>query len=249
MKMTLVFLALLSTLCFAKSKPVKISTMIWPPYVDQHKVDNGIIPHIVKRVFEKTTHTSEIEIIDWITVSRQAETTQYGYSAYMPETYPKLMSDDFICSDSVLDVPMLLLGRPSTPLSLLRSVGGPLIMGAVSEYPLDKTEVFLRKRFSHLIFYDFPTERSLIKNLIDGTIDFVYIDSLMLHQLLTVESDLNERRSDFNTLLIVGNRSIYVCFNKPSYETLLVFNKALSNVDTLDILYKYLPSFSDVVRQ
>lgn len=244
-----ILLLLLSAVCSAESNKVVISSMILPPYVDRYLPNKGIVPHIVQEVFATENHKVRIEFSDWMTVSGTATSKKSGFSAYMPESYPKIMSEKFDCSNSVLEVPMLLVGRSGESSIETLDDSKITIIGSVSEFPLDKIEASLRETYVGTLFHDIPTEMELIRGVLEGSIDFAYIDSLMYYNVIHIYANIKEKRDALVVTRILGYKPTYVCFNKYSTKMLELFNRALLNVNTRDILYKYIPDFENIVKQ
>jgi polar amino acid transport system substrate-binding protein len=221
------FLALVATSsAYAEAKTVTLATSVWPPYVmDDKSPHHGYAYDVVKQAFEAAGYKVTIKVMQW---EKARELAIAGkVDGLFPEYDSSSNLDYFVYSNPFLTGPLVLYTKKDTSLSV------PTVNNQVEFFKQMKDDRFgVVEGYTNVPAFDnnhqlmkkeVEDDKANLEQLYHGDVDFILIDGLNAHYLLSHE--LPKEYSE--ELKPVGPVLAKVCFY-------IVFSKKASHVEQLN---------------
>jgi polar amino acid transport system substrate-binding protein len=205
---------------------IKISTLVWEPYVGPDLPGGGIVTEITQRAFDLAGYDSTVDYLPW--QQAQEDALDGKYDAILPAYYSEERAQLYWISEPVLASPVVLCARTGTVTSFwLLSDLKPYKIGIARGY-VNATEFDQADYLNKIVG---ETDYENMKDLINGKLDLVCIDKMVCSHMIKSNSEILGAMDDYIFLTPrLEMRDIYVMFPRvieTSKSRMKAFNQAL----------------------
>lgn len=213
----------------AKDSLIKISTLLWEPYVGPDLPGGGIVTEITQRALDLAGYDSTVDYLPW--QQAQEDALDGKYDAILPAYYSEERAQLYWISEPVLASPVVLCARTGTVTSFwLLSDLTPYRIGVARGY-VNATEFDQADYLNKIVG---ETDFDNMKDLKCGKLDFVCIDKMVCTHMIKSNSDVLGSMNDYVFLTPrLEMRDIYVMFPRMTEESqprMKAFNRALQKM-------------------
>lgn len=177
MRVILTFLVISTTL--SANKKVTLSTLDWPPYIDQKIKNNGYVGKVVRQAFKVSGRDVEFKFFPWARALALA--TNGEVDGLVPEYYSTERKKNFIYSDPFPGGPVGFFKRQDrnitfSKLSDLKGYNIGVVRGYINTQNFDNAK--------YLTKYESVSDEVNLKKLFNQRIDLIFIDKFTAHHLM-----------------------------------------------------------------
>jgi polar amino acid transport system substrate-binding protein len=219
------FFILISSLCSAEQKTIKLATLDWPPYSGKSLKNGGFTTEIVSKAFALSGYQVEIHYMPWARVLSAVE--KGHYDAMFPAYESDERREKYLFSEAFAHSPLVLFQREGlniqySNLEDLTDHKIGIVRGYVNTQAFDEAN-FLNKKIAN-------SDEQNIRKLLKNRIDLAIVDKYFAYYLIE-QKQLDREKKLTAITTPVENKPLFLCVSKNienSTEILDAFQKGLS---------------------
>jgi polar amino acid transport system substrate-binding protein len=212
----------------AKSREVRLTTLVWEPYYGPDLPDDGFCSAIVKAAFSRVGHTVDITYLPWARALMEAG--QGRYDGILGGYYTKERARKFLYTEPVAQSRGALIARPEVDIShyeTLRELS-PYKISIVNEFA--HNEAFDSADFLHKIRVNRVTQS--MRMLFDGHVDMAALSvAVFRHEAKDLAPEKARRMKILKPLLFENDLFVMLSKQTEAPEALVAdFNEGLAEI-------------------
>ncbi len=220
------------------AKPVRLTTLEWPPYTSQHLPDGGLTGHIVKRAFAEAGLEVEFDFYPWQRAMLLASDPTQHYSGYFPKYFANDLDKRWHISTSV-GSSVLGMAQQAGPLIHWRRLEdlASYRIGVVTGY-INTREFDALMTSKHLNTFAVDGDHLNLRKLQRDRLDLAVIDRDVFYWLTYHDDRLHPEQLQFNPK-ILGYKSLHIMFRPDQQQLQQRVNNALARLDIKQLSEDY----------
>jgi polar amino acid transport system substrate-binding protein len=212
----------------AKSREVRLATLVWEPYYGPDLPDDGFCGAIVKAAFSRMGHTVDITYLPWARALMEAG--QGRYDGILGGYYTKERAQKFLYSEPFAQARGALVARPEVGISSYETLRDltPYKISIVNEFA--HNEAFDNANFLYKIQVN--RVRQSMRMLFDGHVDMAALSvAVFRHESKDLAPDKAKRMKILKPLLFENDLFVMLSKQGGAPEALVAdFNKGLAAI-------------------
>ena len=239
---TLIMLAATAGTGMAAGNSVSITSVPWPPYYSQYLDNYGIVPHIVKAVYERIGRTPQFNFQAWAAALKEAQ--EGKYDALCNEYFSEERAKKFYFSDPYMESEIVFFKRKGeditwSTLESLKPYRIGVVRGYINSEEFDAAD-FLKKREAR-------SDLLNIKSLLLKQTDLIVMDKLVAFQVNDTKLFGHEKNAIEPLTPPLFVQKLHMLFSKVNPESekrVKEFNKGLKEIKEDGTYKKIMDSYN-----